>query len=85
MVDHRPVQGSASRRLGRKNQPRCWVGLKYYLLSVVVPDIGTRNAAEVDVMIPGAAEGVAAQWKTAREVPNNVACAVHAHRSDFVG
>ena len=61
MVDHRPVQGSASHRLGKENQLRYWVAPKYYLLSVVVPDTGNRNAAEVDVMIPGAAEGVAAQ------------------------
>ena len=85
MVVYRPVQGSASHRLEKENQLRCWVALKYYLLSIVVPDTGNRNAAEVDVMIPGAAEGVAAQWKPAREVPDVVACAVHAHRSDLVG
>lgn len=48
-------------------------------------DTGNRNAAGADVMIPGAADGVAAQWMTAREVPNVAACAVHAHRSDLVG
>lgn len=85
MVDDRPVQGSASRRLGKKNRLPCWVALKYYLLWVVAPDTGNRNAAGVDVMIPGAAETVAAQWKTAREVPNVAACADHAHRSDVVG
>ena len=85
MVHHQPVQGLASHRLGKKNQLRCSVALKYYLLWLVVPDTGNRNAAGVDVMTPGAAEGIAAQWKTAREVPNVVACAVHAHRSELLG
>ena len=60
MVDHRPLRGSASHRLN-KDQLRCWVALKHYLLCIVAPDTGNRNAAGVDVMIPGAAEGVAAQ------------------------
>ena len=52
----------------------------------MVVDTGNRSTVGVDVMIPGAAEGVAAQWKTARKVPNVVvACADYAHRSDVVG
>lgn len=85
MVPYLPVQGSASHRLGKKDKLRCSIALKYYSLWLVVPDTGNCNAAGVDVMTPGAAEGIAAQWKTAREVPNVVACAAHAHRSDLVG
>ena len=85
MVHYLPVQGSASHRLGKKNKLRCSVALKYCLLWLVVPDTGNCNAAGVDAMTPGAAEGIAAHWRTAREVPNVVACAVHAHQSDLVG